>query len=93
MSIYDKNDMRYRYQNDAMFKNLVDYMESFIQKGEFTPSELREASMLASIHYEMMAPRRMYIPSAGLEIELDRFHKVVDEELNKITKEEKTNER
>ena len=81
MNIYDKNDMRNRYQSDAMFKNLVDYMESFIQKGDFTPSEVREASMLASIHYEMMTPRRMYIPSPRLEIELDRFHQVVDEEL------------
>lgn len=75
--------MRYRYINDAMFKNLVDYMESFIQKGDFTPSEVREASMLASIHYEMTSPRGMYIPSPRLEIELDRFHQIAEEELNK----------
>ena len=86
MSMYDKTDMRYKYQTDTMFKNLVDYMESFIQKGDFTPSEVREASMLASIHYEMMTPRRMYIPTPSLETELDRFHQVVDEELTKQAK-------
>ena len=79
--IYGKHDMRYKYQTDALFKNLVDYMESFIQRGDFTPSEVREASMLASIRYEMSTPRRMYIPSPRLEIELDKFHQIVDEEL------------
>ena len=87
--IYDKNDMRYRYQNDETFKNLVDYMESFIQKGDFTPSEIREASMLASIHYEMTTPRRMYIPSPRIEIALDKFHQTVDEELKEAAKNER----
>jgi len=77
--IYDKTDMRYKYQNDAHFKALVDSMEAFIHHGDFTPSEVREASMLASIHYEMMLPRNMYIPSPRLE--LDKFHQIVDEEL------------
>ena len=84
--IYDKTDMRYKYQNDVQFKNLTDMMESFIQKGDFTPSEVREASMLASINYEMMSPRRMYIPTPRLEIELDSFHQMVDEELAKENK-------
>ena len=75
--------MRYKYQTDSKFKNLVDYMESFIQKGDFTPSEVREASMLASIHYELTSINRMYIPSPRLEIELDKFQQVVNEELTK----------
>ena len=85
-NIYDKTDMRYKYQTDVHFKNLVDYMESFIHKGDFTPSEVREASMMASIHYEMTSIRKMYIPSAGIEIALDVFHKAVDEELTNSAK-------
>ena len=80
--IYDKTDMRYKYQNDSKFKNLVDSMEAFIQHGDFTPSEVREASMLASIHYEMMTPRRMYIPTPSIERELDRFHSFMEKELS-----------
>jgi len=82
-NIYDKTDMRYRYQNDAKFKSLVDSMEAFIQHADFTPSEVREASMLASIHYEMSMPRKMYIPTVRLETALDEFHQVVEEELAK----------
>lgn len=81
--IYDKTDMRYKYQTDTQFKHLVDLFESFLHRADFTPSEVREAAMLASIHYEMMSPRRVYIPSVRLEIELDKFHKIVDEELEK----------
>ena len=47
-----------KYLNDINYKNLVDTMHSFISKAEFTPSELREAAILASIHYESLNIRR-----------------------------------
>ena len=81
--IYDKTDMRYRYMTDVHFKNLVDFIESFLHRADFTPSEIREASMLASINYEMTSIRKIYMPSPRLETELDRFHKIIDEELSK----------
>lgn len=45
-----------KYHNDVEYHRLVDYLESLIIKSQFTPSELREASVLAAIHYEMSNP-------------------------------------
>jgi hypothetical protein len=42
-----------RYLRDNDFKVLVDTMETFIQHGAYSPSEMREAAVLASIHFEM----------------------------------------
>jgi len=42
-----------KYMNDPQFNNLVNMLESFIHQAQFTPSELREACVLASINYEM----------------------------------------
>ncbi len=66
-----------KYLNDPEYRHLVDMMENLIQQARFTPSELREASILASINYEMsharefrmkMDPRTM----GALEV-LDQF--------------------
>lgn len=42
-----------KYLNDSEYRHLVDMMESLIEQARFTPSELREASILACINYEM----------------------------------------
>lgn len=42
-----------KYNNDPAYRRLVMTMESLIAGAEFTPSEIREAAMLACIHYEM----------------------------------------
>ena len=42
-----------RYNDDGDFHMLVDMMESFIHRAQFTPSEMREAAVLACIHFEM----------------------------------------
>jgi hypothetical protein len=42
-----------KYMNDPHYHHLVCVLESLIEKAEFTPSELREACVLACINYEM----------------------------------------
>ncbi len=42
-----------RYETDTNYRQLVDMIENFIQQAQFTPSEVREAAVMACIHYEM----------------------------------------
>ena len=51
---------REKYQNDPMYRALVDTFEAHLHRAQFTPSEIREAAMLACINYEMRQPRRYY---------------------------------
>ena len=44
---------REKYMNDPEYHSLVRLLEGFIESARFTPSELREACVLASINYEM----------------------------------------
>jgi predicted RNA-binding protein associated with RNAse of E/G family len=41
-----------RYMNDPMFKMMVDSLVNAIESGQITPTEAREAAMLAQIMYE-----------------------------------------
>lgn len=41
-----------RYQNDVAFRNLTDTLYAAIDRAEFSPTEIREAAMLAHILYE-----------------------------------------
>jgi hypothetical protein len=41
-----------RYQTDPAFRMLVDSMTACIEQAQFTPSEIREAAMLAQIRFE-----------------------------------------
>ena len=45
-------NIRDRYHNDLSFNRLVDMMRACIERAEFTPTEIREAAMLAQIMYE-----------------------------------------
>jgi hypothetical protein len=50
-----------KYLNDPEFRQLVCMLESFVERAQFTPSELREAAVLACINYEMRHVREMTI--------------------------------
>ncbi len=52
---------REKYQNDPEYNHLVCMLESMIEQARFTPSELREACVLASINYEMRHIRERQI--------------------------------
>ena len=53
---------RDRYRNDMEYRALVDMMIAMIHRCEFTPSEMREAAVLASIEYDAVNIRRRVIP-------------------------------
>lgn len=45
-----------RYRRDPEFKALVDYAYQTIERAQFTPTELREAVILAATMYAMRQP-------------------------------------
>ncbi len=47
------NTPEMRYRNDTVFHTMVDQLEAMIHQTLLTPSEIRDAAMLACIHYEM----------------------------------------
>jgi len=66
---------REKYMEDPEYHHLVMTLESLIEKARFTPSELREACVLASINYEMRHIRQKTLPAEvehSLQI-LDRW--------------------
>lgn len=52
---------RDKYLRDPAYKALVDMIEHLIHRAEFSPSEIREAAMLACINYEMYTMRSYQI--------------------------------
>lgn len=52
---------REKYMNDHEYNRLVDMLESMIEHARFTPSEMREAVVLACINYEMRHVRQSTI--------------------------------
>lgn len=58
-----------RYRDDMQFKSLVDTLYAMISRLDFTPTEIREAAMLAQLKYELDHPRPITL-SADLMREL-----------------------
>jgi hypothetical protein len=56
-----------RYRRDPLFANLVDTILHFILDGKFTPTELRDAVILAATHYEMRHVRPQLLFSEDFE--------------------------
>jgi hypothetical protein len=66
---------RDKYMNDPDYNHLVLTLEGLIEQARFTPSELREAVILACINYEMRHVRENQINPRvfeALEV-LDQF--------------------
>ena len=53
-----------KYTTDPNYRLLVDTLEALIVKAEFTPSEIREACMLACIRHEHYRRIRPVVISA-----------------------------
>ena len=53
-----------RYQTDAQFRQLVDMLYASIDNAQFSPSEIREAAMLAHVLYEERQIRPMLVTDA-----------------------------
>jgi len=51
-----------KYNNDPMYQTLVDTMVAHMHQCYYTPSEMREAAILASILYEEQKIRGMEVP-------------------------------
>ena len=49
---WQRSSVAERYLNDPAFHQLVDMMLATIRQGQFTPTEIREAAMLAQIRFE-----------------------------------------
>lgn len=63
-----------KYQNDTSYRMLVDWMVSHIHQCNFTPSEMREAAMFASIIYEQTRIKPMLIHETEVD---DDFHTIL----------------
>ena len=63
-----------KYQNDPEYHYLVCTLEGLIEQARFTPSELREACILASINYEMR-----HIRDKQIDPRLESSLRVLDE--------------
>lgn len=61
------NSPEHRYVNDAKFKQIVDILEHLIHSAEFTPSEIREAAMLATIHHELKTVKPIIVSREDYE--------------------------
>lgn len=53
--------------NDPEYHALVNMLESFVEKARFSPSEMREAVVLACINYEMRHVRGATIDPRAAE--------------------------
>jgi len=64
-----------RYQRDPQFKVLVDTLTHAIIACDYTPTEIREAAILAAIRYEQIHSRPSYLISPSGDFRrVDSYH-------------------
>lgn len=64
-TMYPHDPIEARAHRDVAFNRLVGMLEAFLHKHEFSPSELREAVILAATRHEMKICRPMFVLSDG----------------------------
>ena len=70
---------RDRYRGDITYRRVVDMMTHMLNTAQVTPSEMREAAVLASINYEMLCVRQYHIPlTPELHERLEGLHAMVE---------------
>ena len=60
-----------KYENDPSYRQVVDMLTALIHQAEFTPSEIREACMLACIRLERYRRIRTVVISAEAASAMD----------------------
>lgn len=64
------NSVFERYERDAHFRQLVDTIWMLIDRAQYTPTEIREAAILAQIKAEQYRIRPWIIPLRPLDGQL-----------------------
>jgi len=86
-----------RYDHDPMYRQMVDLMESMLVAYQFTPSEMREMAIMASMHFEMRYGMRNYFQSVPHKVneafkQLEDFRVTSEKERKKKMKEREEEE-
>lgn len=63
-----------RYERDNDFRMLVDVLTHQIIACQYSPTELREAAMLAAIRYETYHARPKYVAGGDSLRRVDSYH-------------------
>jgi len=86
-----------RYDHDPTYRRMTDLMESMLVAYQFTPSEMREMAIMASMHFEMRYGMRTYFQSVPSKVneafkQLEEFRVTSEAERKKKEEERKAKE-